>query len=118
MKLETRAPRHRAPALRTLTLLALMMALLVALMAPRPASADATFILQWGGQGSANGQFSLAHDLTVAPDGTVYVADFNNSRIQRFTNTGTFLAKWGTPGSADGQFAGASGVATDTAGNV
>src|SRR6266849_8319105 len=109
--LEVTARRHVA-------LVALMLALLAALVSPRPASADATFILQWGGGGSGDGQFSLANHLTVAPDGTVLVADSNNSRIQRFTNTGTFLAKWGTPGSADGQFAGASGVATDAAGNV
>jgi DNA-binding beta-propeller fold protein YncE len=95
-----------------------MLALLVMLVSPRPASADATLILQWGGVGSADGQFSLANHLIVAPDGTVYVADNNNSRIQRFTNTGTFLTKWGTRGSADGQFAGASGVAADAAGNI
>ena len=112
------ARRHCAPAPRTLALLALTLALLAALVSPRPASADATLILQWGGVGGGDGQFSLANHLIVAPDGTVYVADNNNSRIQRFTNTGTFLAKWGTRGSADGQFAGASGVGTDAAGNI
>jgi DNA-binding beta-propeller fold protein YncE len=103
-------------ALRSLALLAPTLALLA--ISPPPASADAALIVQWGGVGSADGQFSLANHVTVAPDGTVLVADDNNSRIQRFTNTGTFLAKWGTRGSADGQFAGASGVATDAAGNV
>jgi DNA-binding beta-propeller fold protein YncE len=115
-----RATQDRTSGRRNATLLALTSALLVivALVSPRPAAADATLLLQWGGDGTGDGQFSLANHLTVAPDGTVLVADDNNSRIQRFTNTGTFLAKWGTRGFADGQFAGASGVATDAAGNV
>ena len=42
--------------------------------------------------------------MAVASDGTIYMADSGNSRIQRFTADGTFLGKWGTWGSDDGQF--------------
>ena len=56
--------------------------------------------------------------MAVAPDGTVYVADSSNSRIQRFSATGTFLGKWGSPGSGDGQFYRPEGVAVAPDGTV
>jgi len=50
--------------------------------------------------------------------GIVYVADFNNSRIQKFDASGTFPLTWGSLGSVDGAFNTPEGVATDTSGNV
>jgi DNA-binding beta-propeller fold protein YncE len=40
-------------------------------------------------QGSSN--FSIVHSLRVANDGTVYVADRENRRVQMFTNDGKFV---------------------------
>ena len=42
--------------------------------------------------------------VAVASNGTVYVADRDNDRIQRFSATGQFLGKWGSLGVSDGQF--------------
>ena len=36
-------------------------------------------------------QFNLVHGLTISRDGTVYVADRNNNRVQAFTLDGKFL---------------------------
>jgi len=52
----------------------------------------------WGTSGSAPGQFSAPRAIAVAPDGTVYVADSRNHRIQRFSPDGDFLGAWGSQG--------------------
>jgi uncharacterized protein (TIGR03663 family) len=75
-------------------------------------------IRQFGSQGSADGQFSGARGVAVAPDGSIYVADQGNHRIQKFDPTGRFVLKWGSKGSGDGQFDSPSGVAVDKTGNV
>ncbi len=50
--------------------------------------------------------------------GNVYVADYGERRIQKFTGTGTYLTQWGSLGSGNGQFSSPISVATDVAGNV
>src|SRR5262245_27795353 len=74
-----------------------------------------------GIQGEGNGQFNNPIDVAVDGSGNVLVADWGNTRIQKFTNTGTFRTKWGSPGSGDGQFdwpVDPTGVAVDGSGNV
>ncbi|MCS7251854.1 MAG: TIGR03663 family protein [Anaerolineae bacterium] len=41
------------------------------------------------------GQFNEPWGIAVAPDGSVYVADLWNHRIQQFTSDGRFLRAWG-----------------------
>lgn len=40
----------------------------------------------WGGKGSANGQFLSPGDVATGPNGTVYVADTGNNRVQQFSS--------------------------------
>jgi hypothetical protein len=77
----------------------------------------------FGTPGSGDGQFDfsgspafynpapqLAIDQT---DGSVYVADIANNRIQKFSAAGVFAWKAGTAGAGDGEFSRPQGVAVD-----
>jgi DNA-binding beta-propeller fold protein YncE len=57
-------------------------------------SSDGTFLQSWGEPGTGPGEFHLPHDIWVAPDGRVFVADRENDRIQIFSASGLFLEEW------------------------
>jgi len=54
----------------------------------------------------------------LIPLGSVYVADSDNNRIQKFTSGGVFVSTWGTPGTGDGEFDYPVGVAVASDGSV
>ncbi len=64
---------------------------------------DGTFIRQFGGNGSADGQFMDPIDVAVGPSGLVYVVDDVRDDVQVFSPEGSFLMKVGSHGSGDGQ---------------
>jgi sugar lactone lactonase YvrE len=43
-------------------------------------------------------------NMVWGPDGTAYVTDLNNARVQMIDPTGKSIGSWGTPGKNDGQF--------------
>jgi sugar lactone lactonase YvrE len=49
-----------------------------------------------GTAGSQPGQFQNPRDMALAPDGTIYVADTFNNRIQHLAADGSVLQVWGT----------------------
>ncbi|MEI8132181.1 MAG: SMP-30/gluconolactonase/LRE family protein, partial [Leptolinea sp.] len=48
-----------------------------------------------GAEGSGPAQFNKPRDIAVAPDGSVYVADSANHRIQHLSQDGKMLQSWG-----------------------
>lgn len=60
--------------------------------------------LAGGGQGTGDGEFDYAGGVAAASDGSVYVTDPFQHRIQKFTSEGVFVSKWGTEGTGVGQF--------------
>ncbi len=52
-------------------------------------------LMQIGGPGAEEGLFQGPRDVAVAPDGTLYVADTFNHRIQHLTPTGEVVNVWG-----------------------
>ncbi|MDQ2624923.1 MAG: Ig-like domain repeat protein, partial [Actinomycetota bacterium] len=64
------------------------------------------------------GQYVSPIDLAVAPDGSVYVVDFGNSRVLRYGADGQHLATFGGVGSDPGEFLYPYGIGVDPAGLV
>jgi len=73
-------------------------------------SPDGKLKLSWGEPGSGAGQFNLPHDIAVDEEGTVFVTDRENSRIQLFTRDGKFIEQWTRSGRP-------TGLAMDKKGN-
>ncbi len=54
--------------------------------------------ITYGSPGSEPGQFQRPRDLVVAPDGSLYVVDTDNHRIQHLSDSGEVSAGWGSFG--------------------
>jgi len=81
-------------------------------------AATGAHLLDFGTRGTGEGQFNLARDAAVAPNGHVYVVDGGNFRVQEFLPDGTFVRAFGRVGRNPGQFARPREIAIDRAGNV
>ena len=79
---------------------------------------EGTYISSTGKQGSQNGQFDRPNGLCVAPDGSLYVCDSENHRIQVFDRDLNFLHTFGAVGMDRGEFNWPSNVAITSDGNV
>ncbi len=55
----------------------------------------------WGSEGAGDSQFNAPRGVAVGLDGSVYVADSRNNRIQKFDADGKLLLTWGTLGTLD-----------------
>ncbi len=53
-----------------------------------------------GKSGSGKGEFNVPGGVAVAPNGDLYVAEFNNQRVQQLRADGSFIKQWGITGEA------------------
>ncbi|OPX62177.1 MAG: Virginiamycin B lyase [Methanoregula sp. PtaU1.Bin006] len=65
-----------------------------------------------------NGQLFLPQDVAVDREGNVFVSDYGNYRIQKFSSDGAFLTAWGSEGTGDTQFLEPGGITVDRNGFV
>lgn len=73
-------------------------------------------LFTFGQPGSAAGELFHPTNLTVGPDGDIYVVETNNYRVQRFTPEGKPVRSYGAVGSVSGSFARPKGIAIDRSG--
>ncbi len=84
-------------------------------------TSNGTFSRKWGGPfaaniyGPFNGWFATVTGVAIGPKGNVFVADFYNDRIQKFSADGTFLTSFGQRGSGNGELR--YPIAVDVAGD-
>ena len=88
---------------------------------------DGTFLEVWGTSGSGEGELDFTTvgwggypqaAIAFAPDGTFYVTDTGNHRIQKFGPDRHFLTAWGSKGQEPGQFDTPIDLVVDAQGRV
>ena len=84
---------------------------------------DGNFMKAWGKfgfawRGAEAGKFDVPWGVTTDQQGSLYVSDTSNARIQKFESNGTPLVKWGRDGSFDGAFFYPRGLSVDFVGNI
>jgi len=52
------------------------------------------YLFSWGEPGVGPGQFQIPHGIVIDAEGTVYVADRENNRLQVFSPSGDFISEW------------------------
>lgn len=72
----------------------------------------------FGESGNGEGQMVHPTSLAVGADGSIYVSDTTNFRIQQFTAEGEFVRQVGSVGTNVGQFARPKGIAVDREGRL
>lgn len=85
-------------------------------------SPDGRYLGSWGSPGSGPGKLDLSDHhqnpdgwapIAFAPDGSFYVGDTGNHRVQLFDTKRHFVRQWGTFGPGDGQFTQIISIGTD-----
>ena len=61
---------------------------------------------------------AFPYDVAFGPDGDLYVCEYGNSRVQRFTTGGQPLGTWGRPGRGPGELDNPYALAVDSTGAV
>jgi outer membrane protein assembly factor BamB len=86
---------------------------------------DGRFVESWGMSGSGEGRFDMTRPngdpygmVAFAPDGSFFVLDPGNRRVQAFDAKRKFLRAWGEFGRDPGQFTDPVSLAIDADGNV
>ena len=67
---------------------------------------------KWGKYGPTEaGHFVHPQFVAVGEDGSIYVTDFGNKRIQKFSSSGEYVTHWGNSGKQLGDFYNPTGIA-------
>jgi len=73
---------------------------------------DYDYISEWGSFGIVeSGHFSHPQFIAVDDDGSIYISDLGNKRVQKFSSEGEYITQWGNSGKQPGEFHYPSGIA-------
>ncbi|MFM8541142.1 MAG: 6-bladed beta-propeller [Nitrospira sp.] len=81
-------------------------------------------VSKWGkpGRGASllhGGEFAAPlYGMAIDQQGSLFVVDNGNNRVQKFDNAGNFIILWGSFGSANANFHNPTGIACDAKGDV
>jgi hypothetical protein len=78
---------------------------------------EAKLVKHWGIEGTEVGQLRYPYDI-VLHDGHVYLCEFGNHRVQKFTQDGESLGTWGTNGRREGELYQPWGCVIDSKGRL
>jgi DNA-binding beta-propeller fold protein YncE len=85
----------------------------------------AQLVHSWGRQGHTPGMLNYPYDILLddaalagRPDGFVYLCEFGNHRVQKFTPDGRFIASFGVNGRQPGELDQPWGIARDSQGRM
>jgi outer membrane protein assembly factor BamB len=86
---------------------------------------DGTYLETWGAPGSDAGQLDLTlpdgnvyGSVMFAPDGSLYIDDTGNGRVQKFDRNRSFVAAWSGDGTGDDQAIVPVSIAIDAGGQL
>ena len=86
--------------------------------ASRSSTPTGKLLRVWGKEGSGPGELYYPYDLALADDDTLYVCEFGNHRVQKFTRDGRSLGCFGVEGRGEGQFYNPWALVRDSQGMV
>jgi DNA-binding beta-propeller fold protein YncE len=72
----------------------------------------------WGSEGPSPGQLYYPYDLAFASDGSLFVCEYGNQRVQHFSIDGQSLGTLGGPGHSKGEFYQPWGIDFDSRGRL
>ena len=77
-------------------------------------SGEFTGLLGAASDGKSALSFNLPYDITLAPDGALYVIEYGAGRLTKLTLDGKELGRYGESGTGEGQFATPWGLVADS----
>lgn len=88
-------------------------------------SGEAKLVKSWGEQGHEPGRLNFPYDILLdeaalrgQSSGYIYLCEFGNHRVQKFTMNGEFVGSFGTNGRRDGELDQPWGIARDSKGRM
>jgi DNA-binding beta-propeller fold protein YncE len=86
---------------------------------------EVRLVSSWGEQGHGPGQLNYPYDILLdddalagSPGGHVYLCEFGNHRVQKFTMTGRYIGSFGRNGRRAGELDQPWGIAADSRGRM